>query len=131
MKIRNGFVSNSSSSSFIILLDTITEEQLFMLYDHIGIGKEIDDNLVKEGKEKYYRYYEEWVIKTDGFSVWCSTSMDNFDLKHLAEEVIGIDQQNIIDIGDDAYFYDLYKDPDYINIKRNKILNHLKNIIKK
>ena len=128
MKIRNGFVSNSSSSSFIILLDTITEEQLFMIYDHISLGKKYDKKLVKEGKEKFYEYYDEWIIHNDGFSVWCKTSMDNFDLVTLLEEVIGVDNNKLIFIGD-GYDNTLEDNEEYILLKRKHILNHLKNNI--
>ena len=71
MKIRNGFVSNSSASSFIIPLDKITDEQKQMIYNHISIGQEIDKKLKSEGKEPTYEYYEDWNIKEDDFSIWC------------------------------------------------------------
>jgi hypothetical protein len=39
MKIRNGFVSNSSSSSFVLLLKDITPSQLDMLQRHTQIAQ--------------------------------------------------------------------------------------------
>ena len=65
MKIRSGFVSNSSSSSFIIIKDKISDNQKDIIYNHINIGKEIDDKLISEGKELLYEYYEEWYVKED------------------------------------------------------------------
>jgi len=43
MKIRNGFVSNSSSSSFIIKKSEITPAQLEMIKNHIQIAKKINE----------------------------------------------------------------------------------------
>lgn len=47
MKIRNGFVSNSSSSSYIIKKDGLTSEQLYMIKNHI----EYCMNLINKGKK--------------------------------------------------------------------------------
>lgn len=128
MKIRNGFVSNSSSSSFIILLNNITSTQKDMIYNHISLATEIDEKLLSEGKELIYEYYDEWNIQEDGFSLWCSTTMDNFDLYTFITDVVGIDDDKIRYIGD-GYDDDLSQDKDYINLKRSYILNDIKNNI--
>lgn len=126
MKIRKGFVSNSSSSSFIILLDKINAKQKQMIYDHIAIGEEIDNKLREQGKEPIYEYYEDWNIKEDDFSLWCSTTMDNFDLETFVKSVVKVPTKDIIMLGD-GWFYDLYEDPVYIRLKRSKKLNKIKN----
>jgi len=130
MKIRNGFVSNSSSSSFIILLHKITDDQKQMIYNHIEIGQEIDKKQIAKGKNPIYEYYEDWNIKEDDFSIWCSTSMDNFDLIEFVDREAGIKEENIIYIGDEEYFYNLYNDEEYIKMKnvflRSKKLNKIK-----
>ena len=130
MKIRNGFVSNSSASSFIIPLDKITDEQKQMIYNHITIGQEVDKELKKEGKEPLYEYYEDWNIIEDEFALWCSTSMDNFSLMEFAEREAKISSDDIIRLGDGEYFYELYEDAEYIKMKndflRGKKLNKLK-----
>ena len=128
MKIRKGFVSNSSSSSFIIPLHKITDEQKQMIYNHIEIGKKIDEELIKQGKEPYYEYYEDWNIKEDDYSIWCYTFMDNFQLIDLVIDEIKVHIENILRFGDGQYWYELYEDPKYLKLKR---LNKLNRIIKK
>ena len=130
MKIRNGFVSNSSSSSFIIPLHKITDEQKQMIYNHISIGEEIDKKLKEQGIPPVYEYYEDWNIKEDDFAVWCSTSMDNFDLVNLVVTEMKIPSKDLIMLGDGEYWYELYEDDTYIEMRntflRSKKLNKLK-----
>ena len=63
MKVRSGFVSNSSSSSFIISLDDISMTQLRMLLElsNISIG----------------RWGEVWDMSMDDKTVRGYTHMDN------------------------------------------------------
>lgn len=70
MKIREGFVSNSSSASFILLKKYLTEEQIktILKYDMKEITHKDD-------------YSECWSIKDEEDVIRGNTSMDN-DILH-------------------------------------------------
>lgn len=86
MKIRQGFVSNSSSSSFIISTNKISVAQLELLKEHAE-SKEFKD-------DKYLGPYDAWDIdEKDGY-ISCHTIMDNFDLYEYALK-IGIKEEDI------------------------------------
>ncbi len=78
-KIKQGFISNSSSSSFIIKLENITSQQL---------------NFIKNYKEYDDDFYDEWSITTDDNYVKGYTDMDNCDMcKYL--DKIGVPKSEV------------------------------------
>jgi len=57
MKIRKGFVSNSSSSSFIIMKNNLSQVQIDMINEYQDIAKK----LCNEGTNIEYMYdYDSW-----------------------------------------------------------------------
>jgi hypothetical protein len=56
MKIRNGFVSNSSSSSFVLDKEGLTKEQIEKLNDYFNQVQDLEDsdNEIYESNKHWY-----------------------------------------------------------------------------
>lgn len=82
MKIRFDFVTNSSSSSFVIVKSAITEEQKSKILNYQEVAKEImPDGYIDE--DNYWQVDEgEYFIR--GFTI-----IDNFDMQKFLE-LIGV-----------------------------------------
>ena len=88
MKIRCGFVSNSSSSSFVINSNDLTPNQMWKITNH------------REEGEKLGIEYTDWAwsIDVNEDTISGYTSMDNFDMYEFLEK-IGVDM-NIVKWGE-------------------------------
>lgn len=69
MKTRSDFVTNSSSSSFIIHKSFLTKEQIDLIYDH---AKVLDNYHCGDS--------DKWEIRDDGDAIIGFTWMDNFPM---------------------------------------------------
>lgn len=107
MKIRGGFVSNSSSSSFVIPIRAIKPWQIEMIKDHINVAlKYIKDNNI-ECEEFYgdlnadsiglgYVSPEQaWHIEERRNCIFGATTMDNFDMDMFLQKIVRIENEYV------------------------------------
>ena len=99
MKYRTGFVSNSSSSSFIIQLADVTKSQVDKILNHKRVGEAMGMDDCDQA----------WDITVAGRVIEGYTSMDNFDMKFFLN-AIGVPSSVISWEGNmDCDYGDLYR----------------------
>jgi hypothetical protein len=92
MRIRHGFVSNSSSCSFTISTKNLTPIQIKLLKNHIEVDKLLDLDCGCYGDMEYLNFA--WhIIEEDGILTG-DTNMDNFDMISFMNQ-IGVDPHKI------------------------------------
>ena len=85
MKVRLGFVSNSSSASFVIYKRNLSKLQIMAIKSHY-----ISLDFIRDGRHSW----DEWHIHEDDYEIRGYTSMDNFDM-HKYLEKIGVNEEHI------------------------------------
>lgn len=93
MKVRLGFVSNSSSSSFTIPRDKLTSVQVDLIENHIEAARTIP--YLHECACPQDSLNFAWDIFADDEEVRGSVDMDNFDMGKFLE-LIGVPDEHII-----------------------------------
>ena len=100
MKLRHGFVSNSSSSSFAVKKKDLTEDQIKAIRDHIKYANEHEIKCGKCGENRH-ESRDSWNIYENDREMGGDTLMDNFYM-HLFLSAIGVDLTRV-DL-DTSYF---------------------------
>jgi len=102
MKKRIGFVSNSSSSSFIINKDNVSQKQINKIYNHIKEAKGMSSpNNTPEGYDHKYGWDDTWNVTENEREILMDTTMDNFDMYEFLID-IGVDKIDI-EFGDGVW----------------------------
>lgn len=92
--IRQGFISNSSSSSFIILKDRLSSTQISMIKNHIEVYK----TLQLESYENV-DWTDAWTIEEKKDFILGDVSMDSFPMYEFLKDVIQIEMEYVHWIG--------------------------------
>jgi hypothetical protein len=102
MKIRFGFVSNSSSSSFVLKLASISQKQKEQIYNHIEEAKKIavergfsvrnDDGLglaIMDGEYDvcWVSDRDAWEISENAENLYGRTTIDNVKMDWFLDEI--------------------------------------------
>ena len=94
MKKRLGFISNSSSSSFVINIDGVSARQLNKIQNHIKCSKRVSPPDGGCGDGWYNHEHDAWEIEVFDNTIRGSVFMNNFNMRYFLS-VIGIKDEDI------------------------------------
>jgi hypothetical protein len=99
MKIRDGFVSNSSSSSYTISKSELKPWQVALIRKHFEIANlmagEMQTNEWDEYSFGYLNSYDAWTVTEDDDEIRVWTSMDNFNMYWYLTHIVGVSREDL------------------------------------
>jgi hypothetical protein len=126
MKKRDGFVSNSSSSSFILKKADFTDKQLTLIRDHAQEVQRKRFNVHKKEDEYGTCFNKDWKWEIEENDEWMTgyTSLTNFDMETYME-IEGLNISNV------AFYEYEWKLKDLIKHHLKEIKHETKNRFRK
>jgi hypothetical protein len=94
MKLKLDFVTNSSSASFTILKENLTEIQIFLIKNHTEVVNRYEDRDLENLNPENWDNKDWWKIEETETEIKGNTMMDNFDMKWFLRE-IGVKDEHI------------------------------------
>ena len=91
MKTRQGFVSNSSSSSFMLDRKYVDRKQLDHIVHHIMFSKRLPAPEYSDGRW-FNHEGDAWEITVEEDHIYGWTNMDNFNMRHFLHEIGILDE---------------------------------------
>ena len=109
MKYREGYVSNSSSSSFVLDTTLLTSDMMDKIFNHIQVAqREYEKMGISNKQTGYFGYAEDedaWNVEhIDKNKMAVYTHMTNFDMEYFFE-FIKVPKEAIIEEGDGWKYY--------------------------
>jgi hypothetical protein len=84
MRVRNGFVSNSSSSSFVLKKKDLKKFQICAIKHHLEFGRLLG---IEYADEEYNRWETLGIKDKDCKTIRLSTSMTNFSMREFLKKI--------------------------------------------
>lgn len=100
MKTRIGFVSNSSSASFVLKMHGLSKKQFNMVLNHTTFAKKLLRESQDSDERPNFGYlddtYNEWILEIDyeKDEICGRTMMSNFDMEEFLK-YIGVDMNDV------------------------------------